>query len=144
MRTNYKEFVILSADLDYCSGIDNRKRMRHLKGVLEDLHVNYTDCHGYYNGTSENSIMVELNHALGFSEDFFTDLACKSYDQECILHRDKYNNCYLLYSKDSIASSVYNVNKMSVGKFKQVGFDDFLNAENATEINGKYYTTVKE
>lgn len=124
----------MSADLDYMSGSDNRKRLNHLKGVLTDLHVNYTECHGYYNGTAENSIMVELDHSQGFSEDFFTDLACKSYDQECILHRDKYNNCYLLSGND----------KTTIGKFKEISFDEFLESENATEIGDKYFTTVKE
>ena len=132
MKTNYKEFVILTSDLSYMSGGDNRKRLRHLKNVLDDLHINYKDCFGYYNGSNENSLYIELNHALGFNEDFFNDLACNTYEQECILHRDKYNNCYLL-SGD---------NKTYVGKFNQIDYEQFLRADNATEINGKFYTTT--
>jgi len=142
MKTNYKEFVILTSDLSYMSGGDNRKRLRHLKNVLDDLHINYKDCFGYYNGSNENSLYIELNHALGFTEDFFTELACNTYDQECILHRDKYNNCYLLKPCVSGNYNKFTKNKTYVGKFNEIEYEQFLRADNATEINGKFYTTT--
>ena len=136
MRTNHNEFIILSAfvDADYWT---NDFRDDRLYGILDDLGCKFKTIEGCYQGTRELSYMVQLEHYKGFTEEFFLEIASKQFDQECILHKDKYNKIYLLYP------ATYGGKKYFDTYEKQLIGTEFVQcdstAENYSIIDGKYW-----
>ena len=92
MREIKNEYVILSAQLNGLTPSINERRHETLITMLDDLRVRYNVVNGFYNGFTETSVMVTLEHFKGFTEDFFAEIACKNFNQESILYIDKNNH----------------------------------------------------
>lgn len=97
MREIKNEYVFLSAQLKTLTPSINKRRHETLIEMLNDLDVSYTVTNGYYDGFTETSVMVRLEHYKGFDEAFFADIACKNFSQESILYVDKENHSRLIY-----------------------------------------------
>lgn len=109
---------------------NNDYRTDLLGRMLDEFNVTYHEVIGYYKGQREVSFMVMLDK--DFTVEFFESLA-KKFDQECILYRDKYNECYLHYT----CPYKKDYNEKLDGSFKQVESVENLDAYSI--IGGKFY-----
>jgi len=97
MRQIKNEYVFLSAQLKNLTPAINERRHDTLLTMLDDLGCQYTVTNGYYDGFTETSVMIRLEHYKGFDEIFFSDIACKNFNQESILYVDKENHARLIF-----------------------------------------------
>lgn len=112
MQNLIPEIVIFSAAKSRYNDDQNEKRHEVLLTILKDLGVRFLQCKGTYKGRHERSVMIFLDHAKGFTEHMFTQLATTKFDQECILHRDKYKQGFLMY-KNGVFEKIGTVNQIT-------------------------------
>ena len=65
------EYVIMSAQIKNLPPEINKRRHDALIHVLNDLGASYSVTNGYYDGFTETSVMIRLEHFKGFNEEFF-------------------------------------------------------------------------
>lgn len=128
-----REFIIMSTERPDLSDKEIDQRNSLFEQMLLDYGLQYTETIGYFEGKAETSFMVFLDHAKGYDANFFNEIAKKQFNQDCILYRDKYDNCYLGYYMTLLPRK--NMYEKISEKFVQT---DTI-SENCTVIDGKYY-----
>ena len=127
-QTQFKEVVIISAELTNESGISNVDRSVNLEKCLDDCNLQFNKASGVYKGSSEKSFIVLPRNSAEIN--VLKEFAFKNFNQESILFQDKSGDTFLIYSDGK---------KETIGRLKKVSSK--LNLDSYTVLNGEIYTT---
>ena len=132
MKYILPELIILSAELQTLIPQENDLRTNKLEKILKDLGLKPHRTLGRFNGVDEKSFCVVVNHELGFTPEFFSELAYKSFDQECILFRNKDKQGFLMGVDETGTDFV-----QSIGKIDTISEQKALDQDSYT-----YFATI--
>ena len=127
-----QQVVILSAELDGLSPVENSHRTRILRHCIEDCRLSFSEAQGVYKGGSETSFVVLVD-----SDDeiqALKDLAFKNFGQESVLYQDANQETYLIFADNSTER---------LGRLQQTSKEVATSLDNYTILNGSYYATFK-
>ena len=127
-QTQFKEVVIISAELTSESGISNVDRNVNLEKCLDDCNLQFNKASGVYKGSSEKSFIVLPRNSAEIN--VLKEFAFKNFNQESILFQDKSGDTFLIYSDGK---------KEAIGRLKKVRSE--LDLDSYTVLNGEIYTT---
>mgnify|MGYP003341069796 CR=1 FL=1 len=97
--------MILSAELSTLDKDTNEQRTAQLRQLLNDNNLPYIQCVGSYQGVEEVSFAVVVN--VEQAKSMVIEMG-QMFGQECVLYRDNYGHCSLLYSdrEESIGTMI--------------------------------------
>jgi len=127
-QTQFKEVVIISAELTNESGISNVDLSVNLEKCLDDCNLQFNKASGVYKGSSEKSFIVLPRNSAEIN--VLKEFAFKNFNQESILFQDKSGDTFLIYSDGK---------KEAIGRLKKVRSE--LDLDSYTVLNGEIYTT---
>lgn len=136
-RNTFPAFTILSAELSIYTGEVNATRTEQLRGQLEARDLDFVSAWGAYDGTNESNFIVLSDDG---SREFELVLSlARRYGQQSVLHVDANRGATLVYVNTDLNRPVQRV---PLGRFKQVSEHDAKRASGFTEVDGRYYTAV--
>jgi hypothetical protein len=127
-----QNLIILSAELESATHSGNRQRTETLKGMLEDLNLEFAEAIGYWKGTEEDSFVVRVNDQAEYET--VMNFAFKNFHQDAILHQED-GEAYV------VSNGLYEIECDYAGKLVEVNPKEVEQLENFTIVNNRVYTT---
>ena len=128
-QTQFKRVMILSAEREQYSYLDNRARTNNLTHCLNDLDIQAYSALGYYNNSLEHSLVVLPKSREEF--DAVLDLAFKNFEQDSVLYQGT-NGESCLYTKEG--------SKIRIGKLRETSKVEAYANGDYTLFNNRYYS----
>jgi len=129
-----RNLIILSAELSSATFSGNRQRTETLRGMLEDLNLEFVEAVGYYEGSEEKSFVVFYKDQAEYEA--VTDFAFKNFHQDAILHQED-GKSFL------VSQGLYTRTTKFVGELVAVNPKETERLENFTIVNNRVFTTIK-
>lgn len=122
------EFIILSAELDTLTELENNRRTANLASCLRELNLNHKVIEGCYKGSTEISFLVTFKNEDEYNT--IKDFGLVNFSQDSILVRNYKGEASLVYG---------NGNTVSLGKFKQVSEEEATKQDAFSKVDGNYW-----
>lgn len=128
-QTQFKEVIILSAELSKQHDLEKRHNTYFLENSLKSKKIVYNKSTGVYKNLGEQSFVTLPKNDREIA--YIKSVAFSDFNQESILYQDKRGDAYLIYSDGT---------KESIGKLRKV--NSSLGLENYTIMNNEIYATI--
>jgi hypothetical protein len=128
-QTQFRQVVILSAELSSLTAQENSIRTSNLEECLKDLSITNNKGQGVYRGSSEDCFVCLPKDLT----EYYTlkQLALRSFGQECILVQGTNGESSLVYNDDTIEQ---------IGKLRKTTKIKAMKENSYTILNNNYYT----